>query len=421
MPECGKVVYSQVMKRGTDHTGRSERLLPVVVSPVFINGMSVLRAFRRRGARCVAVSSRREVAGFWTRAASEKVLLSDMEAEPGVFTQWLLSRPDLAGAMIIPTGDEIVAELDENRALLEGRFRLLIPGSRACRVALDKLKLARAAEAAGVAGPVTVEVAGDGPVTMPANLAFPVMVKPRYCIEFSRVFARKVAVIADDSELDATLSRCRELGIRVVLQELLGDAAPVAAYSGYVRRSGEIAGDFATLRRGMLPPGLGTGFLEVVAPVPGVIEQGRALLAHLDYRGALVNMDFKLDLRDGVWKLLDLNARSWRQVSLAAVAGVDVLDHMIRDYMDMPPLSNGRARYGTSWFYLKDALLAGRAYPSEAPRMADYLRVFMNRRSMALFHHADLRPFLYDLRPLFQRRLSKLAWKTKIEQSPIDQ
>jgi len=333
-----------------------------------------------------------------------------METTPGVFARWLLSRPDLDGALVVPTGDEIIAELDANRAALEGRFRLVIPDRRVCAIALDKMKLARAAEAAGVPGPKTVASPPEGGAEEAgAAVGFPLMVKPCYCIDFSRAFSAKVAVAADADELESLLARCRELGIRTVLQEILPPVGPVAAYSAYVRRSGEVAGDFTTLRRAMFPPRLGTGFLETAVPVEEVIEYGRAMLGALGYGGALVNMDFKFDTCDRVWKLLDLNARSWRQVSLAARIGVDVFEHLLRDYTGAPPLSNGPVRYGASWFYLKDALLMLRAYPRESPRLGDYLSLLWNKRSPGLFDASDLRPFLADLKPLLLRRLGKFA------------
>ncbi|MCD6404896.1 MAG: hypothetical protein J7M19_03630, partial [Planctomycetes bacterium] len=76
---------------------KSYRPLSVIISPVFVNGTSLLRAFGRRGAHCVAVSSRRDVSGFASRFAHEKVLLPQLGQLPGLFADWLLSRRDLYG------------------------------------------------------------------------------------------------------------------------------------------------------------------------------------------------------------------------------------------------------------------------------------------------------------------------------------
>lgn len=385
----------------------SEKLPPVIVSPVFVNGTSVLRAFARRGAHCVAVSSRADVPGFSTRSAAEKVLLPEMAGPGDTFTRWLLSRSDLHGGLVIPTGDEVVAELDANRKVLEGVFRLCIPTREVCDIALDKWKLAEAALRADVPTPRTVLCGPDGRQAS-WDGGFPVLVKPCYCIEFSRLFNRKALVTNTSEELDEILGRCREHRIEVVLQEFLPPDTPVASYSGYVRRSGEIAGDYTTLRPGMFPPVTGTGFLEVARPVPAALEYARRFLETVSYSGALVNMDFKIGA-DGQWNLLDVNARSWRQISLAPLIGVDVFEHLLRDYLDRSPLTDGPVRYGRSWFYLKDALLMARAYPDQAPSLVQYLSLVSSRTSFGLLEIADPMPFIDDIKPLVLRRIKRGA------------
>jgi D-aspartate ligase len=381
----------------------SDRLPPVIVSPVFVNGTSVLRAFARRGAHCVAVSSRADVPGFATRAAAEKVLLPDMASSDGAFAQWLFSRKDLYGALVIPTADEVVAELDANRKALEKAFMLSLPSHEVCEMALDKWKLAEASLRARVPTPRTVLCRLDDPEAS-WDAGFPALVKPCYCIKFSRLFGRKALLANTADELAGILSTCRERRIEAVIQEFLPAETPVASYNGYVRRSGEIAGDFTSLRPGMFPPVTGTGFLEIAQAVPEVLEYARRFLESVAYSGALVNMDFKI-AADGQWKLLDVNARSWRQISLAPLVGVDVFEHLLRDYLDRPPLTNGPVRYGKSWFYLKDALLMARAYPEQAPSILRYLPLVSTNTSFGLLELADPMPFIEDIKPLILRRL----------------
>lgn len=387
---------------------KSANLPPVIVSPVFVNGTAVMRALSRRGAHCVAVSSREGVAGFATRYAREKVFLPEMETTKGVFADWLLERRDLYGALVIPTGDEIVAEVNAERDRLSEHYRLCIPDESTCRIALDKAMLLSAADDAGVVNPLTIQHPADADDWESRGVGFPAIVKPCYCIDFSRAFGRKIAIVNNRDELNATLERCRRLDLAVVVQEYVSPDAPVASYNGYVRRDGTVAGDFTSLRPGMFPPATGTGFLETTAEIPEVLDAGRRLLSTLGYSGALVNMDFKLCTRENSWKLLDLNVRSWRQVALAPLAGVDVLEHLLRDYTDRPPLSNGPAKSGKYWFYLKDALLMYRAFPKEAPPLSEYIRALLSGGCFGLLDLRDLRPFVEDIKPLFLRRVHKV-------------
>lgn len=386
---------------------KTDRLPSVIVSPVFVNGTTLLRAFGRRGAHCVAVSSRRDVSGFASRFAREKVFLPGLGRLPGLLADWLLSRRDLYGALVIPTGDEILAQINANRDRLENKYRLCIPQEAVCRVALDKAKLADVAADAGIPSPRTVPVPTSGPADKAGTLGFPVLVKPRYCIDFQRAFRSKLVLAQSPADLEGILAKCRRLSIGVVLQEPLPRKGALASYSAYVRRSGEIAGDFTSLRVGIHPPGFGTGFLEVSKRIGPILEYGRALVKALSYQGALINLDFKQSPRDGLWNLLDLNARSWRQVSLAPLSGLDVFEHLLRDYTDQPPPPDGNIRYGSWWFYIKDALLAHRANPDDAPSFGQYLSLLWSPRTFGLLDTGDLRPILGDIKPLILRRIKK--------------
>ncbi|MCD6404665.1 MAG: hypothetical protein J7M19_02440, partial [Planctomycetes bacterium] len=249
---------------------------------------------------------------------------------------------------------------------------------------------------------VACGAAGDA-----GSIGFPGLIRPRYCIDFQRAFRSKLILADSPADLESILAKCRRLSIGVLLQEPLPQEGALASYSAYVRRSGEIAGDFTSLRVGVHPPGFGTGFLEVSKRIEPVLEYGRMLVKALSYRGALLNLDFKQSPRDGLWKLLDLNARSWRQVSLAPLSGLDVFEHLLRDYTGQAPPPDGDIRYGKWWFYLKDALLAHRACPDDAPRLGQYLSLLWSPHTFGLLEAGDLRPILDDLRPLFLRRIKK--------------
>jgi predicted ATP-grasp superfamily ATP-dependent carboligase len=58
------------------------------------------------------------------------------------------------------------------------------------------------------------------------------------------------------------------------------------------------------------------------ADLPQLEQLSERLLRAIDYYG-LVEMEYKLDARDGQCKLLDINARTWGYHSLGGAAGVD--------------------------------------------------------------------------------------------------
>ena len=76
-------------------------------------------------------------------------------------------------------------------------------------------------------------------------------------------------------------------------------------------------------------------------------EDSRRFLQELDYYG-LVELEYKLDQRDGRYKLLDFNARTWGYHTLGAAAGVDFAALLFADQLGQTVLPV-RARAGVSW------------------------------------------------------------------------
>jgi predicted ATP-grasp superfamily ATP-dependent carboligase len=58
-------------------------------------------------------------------------------------------------------------------------------------------------------------------------------------------------------------------------------------------------------------------------------------LAAQRYRG-IFSAEFKKDPRDGVFRLLEVNARAWKFVDFAAACGVDVCHMAYRDALGLP-------------------------------------------------------------------------------------
>ena len=74
------------------------------------------------------------------------------------------------------------------------------------------------------------------------------------------------------------------------------------------------------LRQHPLEFGRASTYVET-AEVPELETLSERLLRAVDYYG-LVELEYKLDPRDGQYKLLDFNARTWGYHSLGSRAGV---------------------------------------------------------------------------------------------------
>jgi D-aspartate ligase len=83
---------------------------------------------------------------------------------------------------------------------------------------------------------------------------------------------------------------------------------------------------------------------------PEIVELSERFLKAIDFYG-LVEVEFKQDPRDGQFKLLDVNARTWGFHTLGSAAGVDFPYLLYADQMGSAP-QKSQAAAGIGWLRL---------------------------------------------------------------------
>ena len=86
------------------------------------------------------------------------------------------------------------------------------------------------------------------------------------------------------------------------------------------------------------------------AEMPIVEELSERFLTSIDYYG-LVEIEFKHDVRDGRYKLLDVNARAWGFHSIGLEAGVDFPYLLFADQIGLT-VERNRGQAGVGWLRL---------------------------------------------------------------------
>jgi predicted ATP-grasp superfamily ATP-dependent carboligase len=183
----------------------------------------------------------------------------------------------------------------------------------------------------------------------------------------------------------------------VIVQELVpGDGRQQFSYCALFKDGVALAS--MTVRRRRQHPsdfGRASTFVETVA-LPALEELSTRFLEAIGYYG-LVELEYKLDPRDGRYKLLDVNARTWGYHSLGPAAGVDFPYLLYQDQVG-EEVHQTRAREGVRWIRLATDvpnavvdIRAGRL------RLGEYLRTLRGIHAEAVFSARDPLPGLYEL------------------------
>jgi D-aspartate ligase len=363
-------------------------------------GLGVVRSLGRHGIPAWVVEDEPSIARH-SRYATGSVRVPPLRDDRTIVESLLsLSRTHpVAGFVLYATRDEVVAALSRNREELAEAFRVPTPSWDSIRWTWDKRLTYQMAREIGIPTPVTSVVTTDG--ALPAETApFPLVIKPAIKEHF--IYATKVKAWRADtpSDLDVHVRRACEVipADEVMLQELIpGPGSRQFSYCAFFKDGQARAVMTARrLRQRPLDFGRSSTYVETV-DVPAIEELSQRFLAAIDYYG-LVEIEYKLDERDGSYKLLDVNPRTWGYHSLGAAAGTD-FPLLLHDDQTGRAVGHGRsrARAGVSWVRLTTDLptafsqIAGRQLEVRA-----YIRSLASADAEAAFSRDDPLPGLAE-------------------------
>ena len=158
--------------------------------------------------------------------------------------------------------------------------------------------------------------------------------KPVRSQEFFARFAVKAFMTTGKPDAREKLATAIGEGFEMMLQEYI-PGPPTSHYfiDGFVDREGVCRARFARQRLRMNPPDFGNSTLMISVPLSDVAPAAAALdalFADIHYRGVF-SAEFKRDERDGIFKLIEVNARPWWYVEFAARCGVNVCALAVQD------------------------------------------------------------------------------------------
>lgn len=375
---------------------RNEAVGALVVGGDY-QGLGIIRSLGRKGIPTCVIDDERSI-GRFSRYANYHDRVPDLRENAVESALAVVERFGLQGWVLYPTRDEHVAAFAHARDRLREVLRVPTPAWEVVRWAYDKRLTYELAERIGVPTPRWWLV---DPVDGVRNVGGepPWVVKPAIKDHFVYETGTKAWRADDRAQLDELVGRASKLiGSReVIIQELIpGNGDRQLAYCGLFRQ-GEAVASMVVERRRQHPSEFGRASTYVRTIESSHLEEWSCrFLREIDYHG-LVELEFKVDPRDGLPKLLDVNARTWGYHTLGACAGLDFPYLLYRDQVGAPvPL--GRALPGRSWLRLATDLPVGiLAMLRRQIRLGEYVRTVRTATTEAVFARDDPVPGLVEV------------------------
>jgi predicted ATP-grasp superfamily ATP-dependent carboligase len=246
---------------------------------------------------------------------------------PGSFIESLKREIERMGnPVLFPMTEITLGEILRHREELDGKAIVPFPGTYAYEAVSDKANLLKIAEKSSVPVPLTLfstdyEERGEL-INKAGELGYPLVIKPgrsRFRLK-DRWIEAGVRYASSETELYDMLGREPFKSNPFLLQErIVGQGVGIFL----LMKDGEKVARFAHKRIREKPPSGGVSTLcESISPPEETYAWAVKLLESVCWTGVAM-VEFKLDMRDKRYKLMEVNGRFWGSLQLAIASGVD--------------------------------------------------------------------------------------------------
>jgi D-aspartate ligase len=362
-------------------------------------GLGIVRSLGRHGVPVCIIDDEHSIARF-SRYATHSVRTASLRDERQTvdIVRDVGRRLGLDGWVLYPTRDETVAAFSRYRASLSEQFRVPTPDWSTMQWVWDKRNTYRLAGELGIATPRTWYTSSLEEVEA-IQVDGPLAIKPAIKEHFVYATKAKAWRVNTKAELRQLFERAAgHVGPgEVMIQDLIpGGGEQQFAYCAFFK-DGRAMASMVVRRRRQHPPEFGRAstFVEAIE-LPILETLSERFLRAINYYG-LVELEYKLDPRDGQYKLLDVNGRTWGYHTLGTGAGVDFPHLLYSDQMG-ETIEPRRGRAGVSWIRLVTDLPTGLV--EVLGRRLDwrqYLRSLRDFQVEAVFNREDPLPGVVEL------------------------
>jgi predicted ATP-grasp superfamily ATP-dependent carboligase len=385
-------------------------LPPVVLLGGESNALAISRLLGRQGVRVYVIAAP-DAAVRYSRYC--RWLSVPVQGRPeDAWQEFLLGRDAawLSGAVLLACSDAGIRTIAWSRQKLAARYLLDESDPVAQLDMLDKLSTYRHAQAAGVPTPKfwvaqtrqQIEAARD-------ELVFPLLLKPRLSHVFEQRFGRKHITATSFDQVLAAFDTISDTGIEVMLSEVIpGPDNRLCSYYTYIDEQGACLFDFTKRVIRRYPAGMGTACYHITDWVPEIVPLARKLFAQAGLRG-MANVEFKMDDRDGLPKLIECNARFTVPTGFVAASGVDLASLVYNRIVGRPAPDLNTIRQGLRlWDPVRDFWSFLELRSRGELTLWQWLASIMHRQTLPYFAWSDPLPALArlckPLRRCFGRR-----------------
>lgn len=364
----------------------------VVVMGGHVQGLGIVRIFGAKSIPCILLDKTQINITRHSRYCS-KFIKIDPSKDIIEFLININHKYNLKDWLLLPTDDNYVRILSLHKTTLEKFYKVGLDDWDVIEKCYNKR--------------ITYKLVRDLKLDMPEthcpdnleeleslNISFPCIIKPAVMHKLYDKIRKKVFVCSDKNELISNYNKVLSYipADEVIIQEIIpGDSYNQYSACFFFNRDWSVV-SLLVRRKRQYPPDFGycATFVESIKDQE-LFEIAQTILKKIGFWG-LCEVEFKMDERDGKYKFLEINPRTWKWHSLANSSGSPFLMSLYHSvYFDKLLVNN-------DW---KDCcwrdLVTDTAVVLGSPFYLKSLSVFNKNLEHAVFNIHDLKPFIFEI------------------------
>jgi predicted ATP-grasp superfamily ATP-dependent carboligase len=392
--------------------------MPVVILGCGLGALAILRSLGTLSVPLFVVGDDPRSPAMRSRYCLTKYLQTFDENEPADYLRYLKGIGDAIGrrAILIPTSDRLAVFAVEHKEALQEHFIFPANDPELSRTLMSKqtmytLALEHKVPTAETRFPQSLDDVRE----FAERMTLPIMLKAIHGDLLERRTGKKMVIVSSQEELISQYIELEDPALpNLMMQELIpGDDDQVYIFNGYFDENSDCLAAFTGRKIRQCPIHTGAASLGECRWYEEVASLTQRFMKEIGYKGIL-DIGYRLDPRDGQYKVLDINPRVGQAFRLfVADNGLDVIRAL---YLDLTGQAIPRSTPidGRRWV-IEDYDLASsfRYYQEGSLKLGDWLSSFSKVQEGAYFSLRDPLPFstmvLQRMRQLLLERVLRVS------------
>ncbi len=361
-----------------------------------LTALAGIREIGEYGLQVFAVGSSKYEAGLFSKYV-KSIGTTDPEKNPEILIQLLktFAKNNKGTNILIPTGDEYVEFLSENKKILSDNFKFHNLENNISDLFLNKEKFYTLCQETHTPAPKTWTSKINIPLDKWAdNVYYPCFIKPIYVHKWRNVYGlKKGFLVHDKNELLSKYEDVSKHVLDLIVQEVIeGDADQLVTFSANFDRNSNPEQIFTARKKRQYPEGFGTATCFVSEDINEIKNYAINILGHVGYRGPC-DVEFKYDKRDHTYKIIEVNPRIGRFYRLVTKSGKRPLLSSILDLANIDTvLEEKEQKNEIHWLFpIRDIFIIMQMSGEEKKNaLKDY---FGKSKVWCVYETDDKRPF----------------------------